>query len=303
MNRRGTRGVVATLATLVVFLTFTTPAHAAATNKYVALGDSYASGNGAGSYLTGTANATCYRSTKSYPYLVASGSGLALNMQACSGAKIADVTSMQLAAVTPDTGYVTITVGGNDIGFSNVVSTCLGTNTTACLSAVAAAVAPQKLETLRTNLAALYVSVRTKAPSARIVATSYPRLFNGKDCSILTSFTSAEMTQLNSGADALAATIALAASDAGVSFADVRTPFVGHAVCSSSPWIVNASLFKSYESFHPNATGHSLGYKPQVAAAFGPLPSSTESFKVTTGGVTSSDTTRGNVKIPKSQKD
>ena len=234
---------------------------------------------------------------------MASGSGLALNMQACSGAKIVDVKSLQLAAVTPDTGYVTITVGGNDIGFSNVVSTCLGTNTTACLNAVAAAVAPQKLATLRTDLAALYASVKTNAPSASIVATSYPRLFNGKDCSILTSFTSAEMTQLNSGADALAATIALAASDAGISYADVRTPFVGHAVCSSSPWIVNASLFKSYESFHPNATGHSLGYKPQVAAAFGPIPSSTESFKVTTRGVTSSDTTRGNVKIPKSQKD
>lgn len=266
------------------------------------MGDSYASGNGAGSYLTGTANASCYRSTKSYPYLVATSSGLALNQQACSGANITDVTTKQLPAVTPDTAYVTITVGGNDIGFSTVVSTCLGTNTTACLNAVAAAVAPTKLATLRTNLAALYRSVKTNAPSAKIVATSYPRLFNGKDCSILTSFTSAEMTQLNSGADALAATIAGAASDAGISYADVRTPFVGHAVCASSPWIVNASLFKSYESFHPNATGHASGYKPAVATALGPITATGTTAKVTTGGVTSSDTNRGTVKIPKSQQ-
>lgn len=294
----GVRGVLATLMTLVITLSFSVTAEAAQPS-YVALGDSYASGNGAGSYLTGTANAGCYRSTKSYPYLIASSSGLALNLQACSGATINDVTATQLAAVTSSASYVTVTVGGNDIGFSSVVSTCLGTNTTACLNAVAAATATAQSAEFKSRLTTLYSAIKTQAPTATIVATSYPRLFNGKDCSILTSFTSAEMTKLNEGADALAVAISGAAAAAGIRFADVRTPFAGHAVCDRTPWILNASLFKSYESFHPNATGHSSGYKPTVTTALAPVSSGT-SMKVTTGGVTSSDTTRGHVKIPKS---
>ena len=296
---KGVRGVFAALTTLFVSFSFSVNAEAASPS-YVALGDSYASGNGGGSYLTGTANASCYRSTKGYPYLVASSSGLALNLQACSGANIDDVTSKQLGAVDGSTAYVTITVGGNDIGFSSVVSTCLGSNTTACLNAVSAATATAKSADFKSKLTSLYAGIKAKAPSASIVATSYPRLFNGKDCSVLTSFTSAEMTQLNAGADALATTISEAAAAAGIRFADVRTPFVGHAVCDRSAWILNASLFKSYESFHPNATGYSSGYKPTVTTVLAPVKSGS-AMKVTTGGVTSSDTTRGNVKVPNSQ--
>lgn len=299
MNRRGIRGVLATLATLVVLLSFTTTAHAAP-NTYVALGDSYASGNGAGSYLTGTANKGCYRSLKSYPGLIASGSGLSLVFEACSGATIADVRNKQMSRL-PGAAYVTITIGGNDIGFSKVVSTCLGTNTAACRSAVDAATAKAGSGTYRAELASLFSAVKTKAPGARIVATSYPLLFNNKDCSILTNFTTDEMTKLNEGAAVLAETIrAAAVEDAGIAFADVRGPFVGHAVCDSPAWILNANLFKSYESFHPNATGHLSGYKPAVATALGPITATGTTAKVTTSGVGSSDTTRGHVKIPKS---
>ncbi|MHA6523475.1 SGNH/GDSL hydrolase family protein [Tessaracoccus sp. G1721] len=298
MNRRGIRGIGAALATLVVFLSFSVTAEAAQP-KYVALGDSYASGNGAGSYLTGTANAGCYRSLKSYPGLIATASGLQLVLEACSGATINDVTTKQMGNLG-GAAYVTITIGGNDIGFSSVVSTCLGTNTTACLNAVATATSKAGSTAFRAQLATLFSAVKAEAPGAKVVATSYPRLFNGKDCSILTSFTSTEMTQLNKGADVLATAISNAAGDAGVTFADVRTPFVGHAVCDRSPWILNASLFKSYESFHPNATGHSSGYRPVVATALGPIASTGTTAKVTTSGIGSSDTTRGHVKVPKS---
>lgn len=298
MNRRGIRGVLATLATLVVLLSFSVTAEAAQP-KYVALGDSYASGNGAGSYLTGTANAGCYRSMKSYPGLIATASGLQLVFEACSGATINDVSTKQMGQLA-GASYVTITIGGNDIGFSSVVSTCLGTNTTACLNAVATATSTAGSSAFRARLATLFGAVKAAAPGAKVVATSYPRLFNGKDCSILTSFTSTEMTQLNNGADVLATAIQNAAGDAGVTFADVRTPFNGHAVCDRTPWILNANLFKSYESFHPNATGHSSGYRPTVTTALGPITSTGTTAKVTTSGVGSSDTTRGHVKVPKS---
>lgn len=261
--------------------------------SYVALGDSYASGDGAGSYLSGTPS--CYRSLKGYPGLIATAGGYALNLQACSGATIADVTNSQLAALSDTTAKVTITVGGNDIGFASTLTTCLGTNTTACLNAVTAA--NTKISALSTQLNTLFVAVKQKAPNATVVATAYPRLFNGKDCSLFTSFTTTEMTELNKGADNLAEVIKAAATASSIGYAEVRDPFVKHAVCDSSAWIRNVSLFTQYESFHPNANGYLYGYKPVVTTALNASTTSTTPMTLTTGGKTSSDTTRGTVKI------
>ena len=265
---------------------------AAAGPLYVALGDSYASGDGAGSYLRdGT---SCYRSLKGYPGLIATAGGYALNLQACSGAKIGDVTTMQLSALDSETAFVTVTVGGNDIGFASTLTTCLGTNTTACYTAISAAEA--KIAALSDDLEGVFKAIKQMAPNAKIVATAYPRLFNGKDCSILTSFTSLEMSKLNAGADKLAVAIQAAAVRATIGYAEVRDPFVKHAVCDSVPWIRNAQLFSQYESFHPNASGYLYGYKPAVTTALGATTSSGATMTVKTGGTTSSDTSRGTVR-------
>ena len=105
--------VVACAAPVVV----AAPAHAA--NSYVALGDSYSSGTGAGSYVNdGTA---CQRSVHAYPSLLASSQNLSLTFRACSGATVADVTNTQLSALGSATTHVTISVGGNDAGFADVL--------------------------------------------------------------------------------------------------------------------------------------------------------------------------------------
>jgi hypothetical protein len=44
---------------------------------------------------------------------------------ACSGATTSDVVSTQLGPLTSATGLVSITVGGNDAGFGDVMSTCV----------------------------------------------------------------------------------------------------------------------------------------------------------------------------------
>lgn len=292
------------LTTLALAMSIATTADAApkppaTTPQYVAVGDSYAAGDGAGNYLSdGT---TCHRSLLGYPGLVASAGRFNLNLQACSGAVTTDVTTRQLGTLSAKTAFVTITIGGNDIGFSDVITTCLGTNTTACLTAVAGAQA-KTTNDLPARLDVVFASVKTKAPNAKIVATNYPRLFNGRDCSLLTSFTSDEMTQLNAGADALSGAISAAATRAGIGFSDVRTPFVGHAVCDSTPWVRNAQLFNQYESFHPNATGYTSGYTPQVSSSIGLTTSTTTTGTptFTTGGQTSSDTTRGTVRVTRS---
>jgi len=262
---------------------------------YVALGDSYAAGEGAGTYLAdGTG---CDRSLSGYPGLVASNGNLALDLQACAGAVVADVSGLQLATLSPSTAYVTITVGGNDIGFADVMRTCLGTDTTACLDAVATARSVATTQ-LPDRLSNLFSTVKAKAPNAKIVATSYPRLFNGTDCSLWTSFTTDEMTALNDGSDLLAQVVEQAAADARIGFTDVRQPFVGHAICDAAPWIHNVEIFNQDESFHPNADGYRYGYTPGVMTSLG-VSSTTKPGKpkVTTGGQTSSDTERGRVEV------
>lgn len=269
-------------------------AEAATQPQYVALGDSYAAGDGAGTYLSdGT---SCHRSLLGYPGLVSSTGKYALNLQACSGATTGDVLSKQLTSDLSTAAYVTVTVGGNDIGFADVLTTCLGTNTTACVTAVTAAETKATAE-LPTKLDAVLGAIKAKATSAKIVATNYPRLFNGSDCSLLTSFTKDEMTRLNKGADTLSSVIKTAADKAGIGFVDVRTPFVGHAVCDRTSWIRNASLFKQYESFHPNASGYQYGYTPSVVTGLGATTSTASTMTVKTGGKTSSDTSRGEVRV------
>jgi lysophospholipase L1-like esterase len=270
---------------------------------YVALGDSYAAGDGAGSYLSDST--ACHRSLLGYPGLVAVKGGLALNLQACSGATTADVLTLQVAALSTTTAsYVTITVGGNDVGFGQVMTTCMGSDTAACMAAVLQAEAVAT-STLPAQLGEVFSTVKGMvSPTTKVVATSYPRLFNGKDCSFLTDFTAAEMSAINAGTDRLAGVIEAAAGKAGIGYTDVREPFLGHAVCDGVPWVHNAQLSAQYESFHPNADGYRYGYTPTVSTSLG--ISTTKPIKgkptVTTGGQNSTDTTRGEVKVAPAQR-
>ena len=249
------------LATLATLLAPTSPA-SASTPSYVALGDSYSSGVGTRSYISdGT---SCQRSTYAYPSLVAAARGYALNFRACSGAKIPDVTNTQLGALAASTGYVTISVGGNDAGFSGVLTECAQPGWMSnCNGAIDKAQAYIN-NTLPNALATLYASIRTKAPNAKVVAVGYPRIFNGEDCNAGTWFSPAEETRLNATADLLNAKTSAAASASGFSFANPTSRFVGHAVCDSTAWINGLSNPVS-DSYHPNRTGHSSGYTPLVS--------------------------------------
>ena len=247
-----------------ITLTITGAATAsAASTSYVALGDSYSSGLGTGSYLNdGT---SCSRSMYAYPALDAARLGLNLTLRACAGSTIADVRATQLSALGASTGYVTVTAGGNDIGFVSVLTECAKPAWFSdCNGAIDAAVAVIRGQ-LPTALAGLYADIRAHAPNARTVVVGYPRLFNGVDCNLLTWFSGAEMTRLNATADLLDSVTAAAASAAGFGFVDPRATFTGHAVCSSSPWINNLT-WPIDDSFHPNKAGHA-GYAAVVAPA------------------------------------
>ncbi|MDI2029386.1 SGNH/GDSL hydrolase family protein [Saccharopolyspora sp. TS4A08] len=236
-----------------------------AAENYVALGDSYASGTGTRDYFEDSGD--CLRSPKAYPQLWADEHGAAaFEFAACSGAVTDDVNADQLGSLSADTTLVTISIGGNDIGFVDVVTRCVAGTDEACDSAVSDATAKAHDE-LPAKLDTTYANIREAAPNAKVVVVGYPRLNEMGDCGV-PFYTENKRQRINEGADELASVISDRASAAGFSFADPREAFAGHGVCSSDEWI-NGPSTPIQESFHPDVDGHANAYLPTLDSVTG----------------------------------
>jgi lysophospholipase L1-like esterase len=250
-------------ATLAASLAWALPAHAA-TVVYTALGDSYSSGVGTRTYYSdGT---SCYRSPYAYPVLDANQIGATtFAFAACSGAKVNDVLNTQLGSLSAATTHVTMTVGGNDAGFTHVITQCALPWPYTCWGDI------NNANTFITNtlpgmLDNLYNRIRALAPNARVVIVGYPRLFNESDCQSLARISPGEQAAMNDSADLLDTTIQGRAAAHGFAFVDPRAAFTGHAICDAAEWL-NGLSYPTMESYHPNRTGHSSGYAPLVKNA------------------------------------
>jgi lysophospholipase L1-like esterase len=199
--------------------------------SYVALGDSYSSGLGAPPY---DLDGFCQRSSQSYPSLwAAEHHPASLVFLACSGAKTTDVLLRQIPAIPRGTDLVTITIGGNDVGFAPVVQTCTAASSDATCFAAVNVGEIFALFVLPELLARNYAANRHAAPQAQVVVLDYPRLFEqtaGCDDPVAPSLT--RRTKLNQGADLLDDVIYTVSLRFGFSFADVRGRFDGHGVCA-----------------------------------------------------------------------
>lgn len=283
--------ILAGLALAVVGAISAMPAHAAQ-EEIAVLGDSYSAGLGAGNYISDGTN--CSRSRNAFGAQIGAANGLSVDFQACSGAIINDVRSKQLGALDANTKYVTISVGGNDVGFADIITKCHApfTNQKLCLDNITAA--QQKAETqMAPNLERLYREIRDRAPKAKVVVAGYPILIG--NCSPFHVVTKTETAAINAATHKLNDIIRDRAQRAGFTFADVRPAFQGKAICDKPEWIHNIVWSNLSHSYHPKLEGQKYGYTPTVAYRLG-LRSGTAtatSVKITTGAETSSDTTRG----------
>ncbi|GGQ94304.1 SGNH/GDSL hydrolase family protein [Streptomyces asoensis] len=231
-------------------------AQLAATGGYVALGDSYSSGVGAGSYISSSGN--CKRSTKAYPYLWnAAHAPSSFTFAACSGARTDEVLASQLGGLSSSTGLVSITAGGNDAGFADVMTTCVTGSDSTCLSRIDTAKAYVD-STLPGKLDSVYSAISAKAPNARVVVIGYPRFY--KLGTVCLGLSEAKRSAINNAADYLDAATARRAAAHGFAFGDVRTTFTGHEICSGSSWLHSLNWLNIGESYHPTASGQSGGY-------------------------------------------
>lgn len=249
------------------------------TVRYVALGDSFSSGEGVSPYEPGTdtLHDRCHRSTKAYPRLLSRpatlpGVRLRLSFYACSGATTTkNLLSEPRFGEPPQIDrpllrraqLVTLSIGGNDAGFTSVLAACSRAARTRCYEGATKKRILSGIRGLRARLAASYEAIhRRTGLNAKIVVVGYPNLFPVRGCAKLRAFFSApSQAFLRLAGGVLDRTIARAAAAAGVRFVDVRSAFKGHELCSRHEWIdfVVAPrvhrLTATMGSFHPNAAG------------------------------------------------
>jgi lysophospholipase L1-like esterase len=245
---------------LIALVFFGASSASATAVHYVALGDSYSSGLGAGGE-----SGTCDRSPHAYSALwAASHSPASYVSVACSGATTADVAANQAPALSAATTLVSLTVGGNDENFAGIMEDCNLSSDNTCVSEIQAAENDARTN-LPGKLASLYTQIASAAPFAEVVVLGYPRFYDlAHDCFGLSQ---TKRAKIDEGIDVLDGITANAATAAGFTFADVRTEFAGHEICDSNRWLHSVNFFDIDESYHPTADGQSQAYLPAFSAA------------------------------------
>ena len=260
-----------------------TPAAAVPQGSYVALGDSYTAGPGIPDQTGATAG--CDQSTSSYPHLVAQSLRLDLTDMSCSGATIADLSAAQLtgdgsnpAQLSPlstATRLVTLGIGGNDIGWSAIITRCTELDLVPVLipGRAAAGSTPcqdyytsggadqirQKTQAAAGQLADTLAQVRHRAPHARVYVVGYPDLLPaaGGTCGHTLDVTQGDAAFLNEEELQLNSALRQDAQAAGATYVDTYGPSVGHDACSdpASRWIEPLLPASPAAPLHPNAAG------------------------------------------------
>jgi lysophospholipase L1-like esterase len=251
---------------------------------YTSMGDSYSAGEGTGNYDPVGTNANskgCHRSPSAFGRVYAATLNVTIDHIACSGAIMPNITTTgqngelpQIDQLNPETRLVTVTIGGNDAGFADVLKTCIKRTYLSlpifyptCQSYYSQNDSnnlDNKIDGLRPQLAAVYTEIRNKAPNAEIVAVTYPNIFSyGNTCAGITGLLVSDVNWLWTETGHLDDVIVAATRDAGISQLDLRAIFVGHQLCDADPWVYSIPIpvptdTQSWDTrgwFHPTVDG------------------------------------------------
>ena len=265
--------------------------------RYVALGDSYAAGPLV-PIPTGEP-AGCLRSNQNYPSVVAKELGVAdFHDVSCSGATTENITGPQsvplgenppqLDALASGTQLVTISIGGNDIGFGDIVTECakrspLQPTGSACKDHYTDGGTDQlarRIDEAAPKVARVLAAIDERSPDARVLLVGYPAILpdEGPGCFPLVPFSPGDVDYLRGVEKQLNAMLADQAAAAGAEFVDTYTPSIGHDACQlpGTKWVEGLVPTSPAAPVHPNALGMReiggmvvdvLGDEPSRAAA------------------------------------
>ncbi|GAB2677163.1 SGNH/GDSL hydrolase family protein [Nocardia goodfellowii] len=247
------------------------PAQAAG-EAYVALGDSYAAGVGIPTVI----DPACDRSDKNYAHLVAARQGYLLTDVTCGGATTSDVAAVQMSAVGANTEIVTLGISGNDIGFGDIVRSCvILTGGAGCRDKYPDM--PERIAKAGTAVGNLLDTVRERAPKARILLVGYPKIVpdNEASCTGVQPFAAEDLAWARDTViEGLNAMLAGHAGDR-VTYVDTEAATTGHDMCqpAAQRWINGAQVVAGSDgrTIHPNSLGHQA-MAGQVLARLGSGP-------------------------------
>lgn len=258
------RCLLAIMATFLVAAGLS-PAAASAQGsvRYVALGDSVAAGLGlAGLPNPSTEDTACQRSSQAYANYVAAALGSPPENVACSGAEANDLYHSQTAngvALQPqiDAAFaqgapdvISITVGANDIGWTNFLKQCYAYTCGGRLDNWAAKTARGLLR-MQLFKALWYINQKSGGHPPKVLLTGYYTPFSTQQCSDTHGLTNTEKAWLNSQTAQLNQAISSVTPWFGFAHY-VPIDFSGHELCSTRPWIQG---LQTVAPFHPTIAG------------------------------------------------
>ena len=271
---------------VAMFATLVAPGAAGAhepPSSYVALGDSYTAGPLIP--LQETDPLGCLRSDHNYPHLVAAALGVStFRDPSCSGAETEDMTSPQGVDPGPnppqfdsldrDTELVTLGIGGNDIGFSEIIENCFASTPTGHPCQDHYVVnghdeLAERIDNTAPKVAAVLRGIHQRAPKARVFVVAYLAILpeSGPGCWPQLPIAPEDVPYLRGIEKKLNAMLAEQAVAKGVAFVDAYAPSIGHDACQlpGVRWVEPAVPASPAAPVHPNLFGMQ-GYAAAVLA-------------------------------------
>lgn len=254
-----------------------TAASADAAGRYVAIGDSYTTGVGIAPLNTDGTPVGCGQSSNSYPNLLAAILGFGnFSNASCQAATISDLTGSQwtgnglntpqLNRLNGTETFVTIGIGGNDVGFDDVIEQCFtnnNPNANPCVDAYsvdgANTLRDRNLE-LATPLATAIGAAESRAPNARVYVVGYPQLLpeDGEGCNAFFDASVPDLALVSDWSRHLNEVIEAVAIAHDAEFIDAYALTDGRHACSGvgTRFIEPMKGQIATTQLHPNAAWH-----------------------------------------------
>lgn len=234
---------------------------------YVAMGSSFAAGIGLGPRVPGSP-ILCMRTINSYPRQLARLLDMPIVDVTSSGATTRHVLHggqyfqrAQIDALGPDTRLVTLTCGGNDIGYVGDLSFLAARQTKTLLGWLLRRLwrgpksAQQRdYDRLREDIIAVVAQVRRRSPGARMVLVTYPTILPPSGTCDCLGLSAAEVAAMREVGQSLADATKAAATESGALLVDIQQLSAEHHACASAPW-VNGWHKPAGTRFHPTLSG------------------------------------------------
>jgi GDSL-like Lipase/Acylhydrolase family len=269
--RRTARVRTALLVMVVIGLLGAIGAAAANAATYTSLGDSYAAGPLIPNQSLNPLG--CLRSDHNYAHLTASAKGLTLTDVSCSGATTADMTAPQNVEPGPNppqfnglsagTNIVSVTIGGNDIGFTEILENCITLNpfSSPCKEQYDPGGHDQLVERIANaapKVGAVIAGIHSHSPNARVFVVNYPDILpSGSGCWPTVPLSFSDVPYLHATEERLNSMLATEASLNGATLVNWYGASVGHDACkgSSTRWVEPLIPSELTAPVHPNKAG------------------------------------------------